>query len=74
MLLLTISTYAFGKLGVSGLVAVLFLLATAAIKGFIIIHDFMELRGVSMIWQVIMYGWLSVICLAIAITYIAGSL
>ncbi len=70
MLLLTLSTYGLGKLGFSGLGVVLFLLMTAFIKGFFIIHDFMELRGVSLLWRIIMYGWLGIICLAIAITYI----
>jgi hypothetical protein len=70
MLLLTLSTYAMGKLGFSGISVVLFLLLTAALKGTFIIRDFMELRDVSLLWRVIMYGWLWIICLAIAITYI----
>lgn len=69
MLLLTIFTYALGKLGYSGIYAVIFLLVTAAIKGTIIIRDFMELRGVSFLWRALMYGWLWIICVAIAITY-----
>jgi len=69
MMLLTLSTYAMGDLGFSGVVAVLFLLSTAAIKGIFIIRDFMELKGVSLLWRVIMYGWLGTVCLAIAITY-----
>lgn len=70
MLLLTLSTYAMGKLGFSGIAVVFFLLLTAALKGTFIIRDFMELRDVSLLWRVIMYGWLWIICLAIAITYI----
>ena len=69
MMLLTLSTYAMGELGFSGVVAVLILLSTAAIKGVFIIRDFMELKGVSLLWRVIMYGWLGTVCLAIAITY-----
>ena len=48
---------------------VLLLLLTAAIKSSLLIRDFMELKGVSLLWQVIMYGWLGTVCLAIAITY-----
>lgn len=70
MLLLTLSTYVMGKLEYSGTAVVLVLLLTAAIKAAFIIRDFMELRGVSLVWRIIMYGWLWVVCIAIAITYI----
>lgn len=70
MLLLTLTTYAIGKLGYSGAAVMLFLLLTAAVKAGLIIRDFMELRGVSLLWRVIMYGWLLSVCLAIAIAYI----
>jgi len=70
MLLLTLSTYVMGKLEYSGTVAMLVILSTAAVKAAFIIRDFMGLRGVSLLWRSIMYGWLSVICIGIAITYI----
>jgi hypothetical protein len=70
MLLLTLTTYAMGRLGYSGALVMLFLLATAATKATFIIRDYMELRGVSLLWRVIMYGWLSVVCATIGITYI----
>jgi hypothetical protein len=70
MVLLTISSYAVGKVGFSGTTAVLVLLITAVIKGIFIIRDFMELRGVSLLWRIIMYGWLWVVCIAIAICYL----
>ncbi len=71
MLLLTLTTYAMGRFEYSGgIVAVLFLLLTAATKAGLIIREFMELRGVSLLWRVIMYGWLLVVCVTIAITYI----
>ncbi len=70
MLLLTLSTYALGKLEYRGTVVMLVILLTAAIKAIFIIRDFMELRGVSLLWRSIMYGWLSVVCTAIATTYI----
>ena len=46
LILLTLSTYAMGKLGFSGLPIMIVLLLTAAIKGVLIINDFMELKGV----------------------------
>ena len=72
MLVLTLSTYAMGKMGYHGLGIVLLLLATVIIKGFFIIRDFMELNGVSLLWRVIMYGWLWITTSAIAITYIVS--
>jgi len=72
MMVLTISTYAMGKMGFSGLGTVLFLLATAVIKGTFIIRDYMELKGVSLLWRAIMYGWLWLVTLAITIAYIAS--
>lgn len=70
MMLLTLSTYAMGKLEFSGAAVMLFLLLTASVKAVFIIRDFMELRGVSLLWRIIMYGWLWVVCITIAITYI----
>jgi hypothetical protein len=70
LLLLTLTTYAIGKLGYSGAAVMLFLLLTAAVKAVLIIRDFMELRGVSLLWRVIMYGWLLAVCVAIAMAYI----
>jgi len=72
MMLLTISTYAMGKFGYDGIVIMLILLLTSVIKGSFIIRDFMELNGVSLLWRVIMYGWLWIICVAIAIAYIVS--
>lgn len=70
MLLLTLTTYAMAKLEYSGTAAMMFLLLTAAIKAGWIIRDYMELRGVSLLWRVIMYGWLLTVCATIAIAYI----
>ena len=70
MMLLTISTYAMGKFGYDGIVIMLILLLTSVVKGSFIIRDFMELKGVSLLWRAIMYGWLWIICVAIAIAYI----
>ena len=69
MLLLTLATYALGKLGYNGLTIVFLLLISTVIKATFIIRDFMELRGVSLLWRVIMYGWLLIVCSGIAIAY-----
>ena len=73
MMLLTISTYAIGALGFSGTKVVMFLLFTVLLKSTFIIRDFMELHGVSLLWRVIMYGWLGIVTLGIAIAYVFGA-
>ena len=70
MMFLTLTTYAMGKFGFGGLPVVLFLLTTATVKAILIIRYYMDLRGVSLLWRVIMYGWLSVVSSSIVITYI----
>ena len=72
MLLLTLTTYSIGKLGYSGVAVVAFLLLTAAVKATFIIRDFMGLRGVSLIWRIIMYGWLLVVIVSIATAYLVS--
>ncbi len=74
MMLLTISTYSMGKFGFSGVNVVLVLLLTTALKSTFIIREYMGLRGVSLLWRGIMYGWLSIITASIAITYIISVL
>jgi len=70
MLLLTLLTYLMGKMAFGGVITVLIVLVTAMIKATIIIRDFMALRDVSLIWRIMMYGWLWGICLAISISYL----
>ena len=70
MMVLTVLTYALGETGYSGVVAMSFLLIAAMLKCSFIISDFMGLRGVSLLWRAIMYGWLWLVCLSIAITYV----
>jgi hypothetical protein len=72
LIILTISTYLFGHFQSSGMVVVLFLVLTAVIKSVLIMREFMELRGVSLMWRTIMYGWLSVVSLSIVIAYLVG--
>ncbi len=69
LILLTLSTYLFGHYQTSGFSVVLFLVVTAVIKAVLIMREFMELRGVSLMWRIIMYGWLTIVCLGIIISY-----
>jgi cytochrome c oxidase subunit IV len=70
LIILTIMTYAFGKLGLNGTGIVAVLLLSIIIKGSMIIRDFMDLRGVSLLWRIIMYGWLWLISFLIGIAYL----
>ena len=70
MILLTLSTYAVGELVYIGVGTVMFVLLATVIKSCFIIRDFMELKGVSRIWQIIMYGWLGTVCFAISVAYL----
>jgi cytochrome c oxidase subunit 4 len=70
LLLLTAFTYFMGELRYSGATAMLIILMIAAIKGSLIMRDFMGLKNVSLLWRIIMYGWLSIVCVTIAITYV----
>ncbi len=70
MLCLTLFTYSMGKFGYSGTIPAMLLLLTVLIKSTFIIRDFMGLRGVSLLWRAIMYGWLWIITTAIAVTYL----
>ncbi len=69
-MLLTIFAYGMGKFGFSGILAMLLLLLSAFIKSHFIMADFMELRDVSLIWRMIMFGWLWVVCVGIGISFL----
>lgn len=70
LILLTLSTYFLGHIQASGTAIMLILIGTAFIKSILIIREFMELKGVSLLWKIIMYGWLTIICLAIVVAYL----
>ncbi len=69
MILLTLGTYFIGKLNFNGLEVVAFVLVTTLVKGVFIIRDFMELKGVSLLWRLITYGWLWLVILTISFIY-----
>lgn len=69
MITLTALSYLIGETTSGGIGAMLFLLLAVMIKGGLIIRDFMELNGVSLLWRVIMYGWLWIVCAGISVPY-----
>lgn len=51
-------TWWMGETGHAGPASVLGILAIAAVKGVLIIRDFMALRGINIFWPAMVIGWL----------------
>lgn len=54
----TACTWWLGDSGHAGTGTVMAILAIAGIKGALVIRDFMALRGVKLLWQISVFGWL----------------
>lgn len=72
LLIATVLTWLIGKAGYAGPVAVSAILVIAAIKGWMIIQDFMALRRVRLLWRGLVLGWLLVTLAIILIAYWLG--
>lgn len=72
LLVATVLTWLIGKAGYAGPVVVSAILVIAALKGWLIIQDFMALRRVRLLWRVILLGWLLVTLIVILIAYWLG--
>lgn len=70
LVLLTLITYGLSFIDTNGTAIMLVLMTVAFVKGVMIIRDYMGLKGVSLLWKVIMYGWLTIVCLAIVVAYL----
>lgn len=57
---------ALGTLAVSGLMAL------AVVKGWLVIDEFMGLRGAPPLWRRLMLGWLLLVCGGILTAYALG--
>lgn len=68
----TIVTWWMGETGSAGPAAVLGILAIAAVKGVLIIRDFMALRGVKLFWPAMVIGWLLLVLAIIMVAYWKG--
>jgi cytochrome c oxidase subunit IV len=69
LVMLTLSTYLFGHFHSTGNLIVFMIVLIAIIKSIFIMREFMGLKGVSLLWKMIMYGWLMVVSSAILIAY-----
>jgi len=72
LVLLTLITYGLSFIDANGTVIMLVLMIVVFCKGVMIIRDYMGLKGVSLLWKVIMYGWLTVVILAIVVAYLVS--
>lgn len=70
LILLTLMTYSLSFIEVSGATVMMVLMTAAFTKGVLIIREFMELKGVSLLWKLIIYGWLTIVCLVIVMAYL----
>ena len=73
LLVATLATWAIGeageRLGITGPLAMLTLLAISFVKGRLVVLDFMGLRGVKFFWRGLVIGWLLLVSALIAIAY-----
>lgn len=69
LILLTLVTYALGKMGFSGRGLITFLLFSIFLKGHWIIAEYMGLRQVARKWRWLVHGWLIVVISFIAVAY-----
>ena len=72
LLVATVLTWLIGKTGQVGTAAVAGILVIAAIKGWMIIQDFMALRRVTFLWRALVLGWLVLILAIILLAYWLG--
>ena len=74
MLVLTVATWFIGETGASSKATIAFVLFTVVAKGHWIISDFMELKHCALKWKLVMYGWMLVVLMVIAVfTFQSGS-
>lgn len=67
MLLLTSITYLSGLNQLETNAVLVIVLVSMLMKGTLIIREFMEVKHVAILWQIIMNGWLILTCTLIAI-------
>ena len=57
----TAYTWWLGESGHAGTATVMAILAIAGVKGALVIREFMALRGVKLLWQAAVFGWLMLV-------------
>jgi cytochrome c oxidase subunit IV len=72
LMVATVLTWGIGKVGLAGTIPVVAILLIAAVKGWLIIEDFMALRRVRFLWRGLVIGWLLLTLAIILLTYWLG--
>lgn len=70
--LMTLVTWQVGEQGASGSGIVAFVLTLAVIKGTLVAREFMALSHAPRLWQVLVIGWLLLVCGLIFVAYRLG--
>ena len=65
-------TWFIGKSGQMGTTAVIVIMLIAALKGWMIVYDFMALRRVKFLWRALVLGWLLLTLTIILLAYWLG--
>lgn len=79
LVLATGATWLVGELsggsahGHIGVAPILFVLVLAAVKGSLVILDFMELRHAPALWRWVVTGWLLLVTATILLAYLKGT-
>lgn len=72
LMVATILTWFIGKTGNLNVPMVVAVLVISAVKGWLIIYDFMALRRVKFLWRALVLGWLLLTLAVILLAYWLG--
>lgn len=72
LVLLTLLTYAAGKVGLGGHFVIAGILVSVAVKGQLVADVFMGLKGVRRPWRWMVTGWLLVVLVLIGVAFATG--
>jgi hypothetical protein len=72
LMVATVLTWFIGKFGQMTTTTVFAILLIAAVKGWLIVYDFMALRRVKFLWRALVLGWLLLTLAIILLAYWRG--
>jgi caa(3)-type oxidase subunit IV len=72
LVVLTITTFSLGEVGMSGKGVMLTILAITMIKSQLVANYFMGLRKTRLLWRAIMFGYFVIVGSLIALAYLMG--
>jgi hypothetical protein len=72
LMVATVLTWFIGKSGQPSVAMILVVLLISAVKGWLIIEDFMALRRVKFLWRGLVLGWLLLTLAIILLAYWLG--